>query len=122
MRDQASECVGLRHTLCVAVSAMAIVDVPQRFSRKWVNDHVPGIDSTDFPCHVPRGGHARLERRRAARARRAVGRLTRARPSAGLGALVPSESRTEAMAHVRSTSVFSTTASTTSPAMSSCCW
>src|SRR3954451_16379425 len=27
---------------------MAIFDVPQRFSRKWVADKVPGMDSTEF--------------------------------------------------------------------------
>jgi hypothetical protein len=27
---------------------MAIFDVPQRFSRKWVDEHVPGMDSTEF--------------------------------------------------------------------------
>jgi hypothetical protein len=27
---------------------MAIFDVPQRFSRKWVQDKVPRMDSTEF--------------------------------------------------------------------------
>jgi hypothetical protein len=27
---------------------MAILDVPQRFSQKWVHDKVPTMDSTEF--------------------------------------------------------------------------
>ena len=27
---------------------MAIFDVPQRFSQKWVHDKVPTMDSTEF--------------------------------------------------------------------------
>ena len=27
---------------------MAIFDVPQRFSQKWVHDKVPSMDSTEF--------------------------------------------------------------------------
>ena len=28
---------------------MAIFDVPQRFSQKWVHDKVPTMDSTEMP-------------------------------------------------------------------------
>jgi hypothetical protein len=30
------------------VAGMAIFDVPQRFSQKWVHDKVPTMDSTEF--------------------------------------------------------------------------
>jgi hypothetical protein len=32
----------------MSASGMAIFDVPQRFSRKWVAEKVPSMDSTEF--------------------------------------------------------------------------
>jgi hypothetical protein len=41
---------------------VAIFDVPQRFSQKWVHDKVPTMDSTEFHAMFQRGGDQGLGR------------------------------------------------------------
>ena len=53
---------------------MAIFDVPQRFSQKWVHDKVPTMDSTEFHAMFHEAATQGLGRGRAAPARADVGR------------------------------------------------
>ena len=52
---------------------MAIFDVPQRFSQKWVHDTVPTMDSTEFHAMFHEAVIAWLGRGRTSPARPDVG-------------------------------------------------